>query len=97
MLFFIKDNQFFIGCRNESTFAELERTIEGISRKVLAENLKSLVKMGILNKKGIPSTGYPVEYSLSNLGLSLLPVFYDLKKWIIENEEVLIKNLEAKQ
>ncbi|MGM0124724.1 hypothetical protein IGI37_002118 [Enterococcus sp. AZ194] len=77
------------------TFAELERSIEGISRKVLAENLHSLVNMGLLSKKGAPSTGHPVEYSLSELGLSVLPVFYNLKKWLVDNEELLRNNLAS--
>ncbi|WP_436868624.1 winged helix-turn-helix transcriptional regulator [Staphylococcus equorum] len=76
------------------TFAELERSIEGISRKVLAENLDALVKMGIINKKGKPSTGHPVDYSLSELGLSLLPIFYQLKLWIISNEEKIMDNFK---
>ncbi len=75
------------------TFAELERTIDGISRKVLAENLHALVNMGILIKKGRPSTGYPVDYSLSELGSSLLPIFYQLKNWLLTNEDLLLDQL----
>lgn len=80
--------------RKSHNFAELERSIEGISRKVLNENLINLQKLGLIEKTGLPSTGFPVNYELSVLGQSSLVVLDSLKTWLKENESVLIQNRE---
>lgn len=74
------------------SFADLERAIPDISRKVLTENLRQLVVMGMINKYGEASTGFPVRYELSLLGESLLPVFYELKNWLREHREEIERN-----
>lgn len=79
------------------SFSELERTIPDITRKVLAENLKQLVAMGIINKYGKPSTGFAVAYELSSLGKSLLPIFYELKHWLFTHRSEILQNIENNQ
>jgi DNA-binding HxlR family transcriptional regulator len=63
-------------------FTDLSNGIEDISRKVLTENLRSLEDDGIINRKTyaekIPVS---VEYSLSEMGKSLRPIFDVLTVW----------------
>lgn len=79
------------------SFVDLERAIPDISRKVLTENLRQLATMAMINKYGETSTGFPIKYELSSLRESLLPVFYELKKWFREHRNEINKHLvEAK-
>lgn len=73
----------------EMYFAELERTLTGISRKVLSKTLQELVDCQILYKKGVASTGHKTYYGLTPLGQSLLPLIYQLKEWIREHRHQL--------
>lgn len=70
-------------------FAELERRLKTISRKVLAQNLRDLESINIVSREGIVSTGSPVYYSLTELGKDFLPLLYQIKKWIRDNDELL--------
>ena len=75
----------------EMYFAQLEREIGMISRKMLAQTLNDLIEIHIVYKKGESSTGQKTYYGLTSLGKSLLPHIYGLKNWIIKNEEFLRK------
>lgn len=46
----------------------LEHSIDGLSRKVLAERLAKLVRFGILDKHSYPELPPRVEYSLTPFG-----------------------------
>lgn len=73
-------------------FAELERQMSGISRKVLNENLTNLLSSGIISKAGETSNGFPVYYSLTTLGSSSLFILEDIKLWLKENESEINNN-----
>ena len=75
----------------EMYFAQLEREIGIVSRKMLAQTLNDLMEIHIVYKKGESFTGQKTYYGLTPLGKSLLPHIYGLKKWIIENEKYLRK------
>lgn len=70
-------------------FLELERSIDGISRKVLAENLKNLEESNILRKHGEPSTGYAVQYELTDLGKEYIELLQPIKQWLRDNADKL--------
>ncbi|WP_265459604.1 winged helix-turn-helix transcriptional regulator [Enterococcus sp. HY326] len=73
-------------------FAELDRAMVGVSRKVLTENLRQLLASGLIQKEGESSTGFPVSYSLTPLGLSVLPILEQVKSWLRENEQAILSN-----
>ena len=73
-------------------FAELEREMKGISRKVLNENLNNLLAYGIISKEGESSTGFPVYYSLTELGKSSLSILENVKTWLKEYEDEILEN-----
>lgn len=70
-------------------FAELERRLKTISRKVLAQNLRELESINIISREGKASTGSPVYYGLTDLGKDFLPLLYQIKKWIRDHEDLL--------
>ncbi len=62
-------------------FNELQRRIEGISQKMLTQTLRLLELNGIVERKVTPSVPAAVEYSLSPLGVTLIPVMVSLRQW----------------
>lgn len=62
-------------------FGELKKSIEGISQKVLTSNLRSMEESGLLTRKVYAEVPPKVEYTLTELGLSLKPVISELATW----------------
>ena len=60
-------------------FNELNKSIIGISAKVLTENLREMENDGIINRKTYAVVPPKVEYSLSSKGEELKPII-DLMK-----------------
>lgn len=57
------------------------RTSLGISRKVLAERLQTLVDRGILERREYQSRPPRSEYRLTPMGVDLFPVLMALQRW----------------
>ncbi len=62
-------------------FGELQRSIGSISQKVLTANLRDLEAKGIVHRKVYPEVPPRVEYSLTELGLSLKPILDSMWDW----------------
>lgn len=62
-------------------FNELHRSIEGISQKVLTENLRKLEADGIIERTVYAEVPPRVEYSLSELGDTLRPIIAAMRAW----------------
>ena len=65
-------------------FNELCRSIDGLSEKVLSENLKQLETDGIIVRTAYPEVPPRVEYSLSEIGDSMRPIIDSLHAWGME-------------
>lgn len=74
-------------CLSTSTkrFGEIAVRIPNISRKVLTEQLKELENDGLILREHYKEIPPRVEYSLTDLGKSLSPVFRELEIWGTEN------------
>jgi len=62
-------------------FNELQRALEGISRKVLTDSLRQMEADGIITRTVYPEVPPRVEYALSALGESLNPIIAAMKQW----------------
>ncbi|VEP16842.1 HTH-type transcriptional activator HxlR [Hyella patelloides LEGE 07179] len=62
-------------------FAELRRGVTGITEKMLIQQLKELEKDRIIHRKDFHEMPPKVEYSLTERGRKLKPVFDALWKW----------------
>ena len=62
-------------------FNELLKSIEGISQKVLTDNLRAMEKDGIVVRKDYNEVPRRVEYSLSDIGESMRPIIKSLETW----------------
>lgn len=55
-------------------FNELQRSLEGISQKVLTDSLRSMEADGIIIRTVYPEVPPRVEYALSELGETMKPI-----------------------
>jgi len=63
-------------------FSELERTIPGVSQKMLIQQLRQLEADGVVARQVYPEVPPRVEYSLTDWGQSLCPALDALLLWI---------------
>ncbi|HHT25185.1 MAG TPA: helix-turn-helix transcriptional regulator [Clostridiaceae bacterium] len=75
-------------------FGELLYEIDNISNKVLSENLRELEKLGIVYRISYDEAVPRVEYSLTKIGCSLLPVFKSLIVWSLNYSDAYKKQME---
>ena len=62
-------------------FGELRKSLTGISQKVLTANLRKMEANGLLTRRAYAEVPPRVEYTLTELGLSLRPVLAALFDW----------------
>ncbi len=74
-------------------YGELKRTIRGITHKMLSMQLKDLENEGIIERKEYPQIPPKVEYSLTERGLTLLPVLGTLYDWGKENYQPAVERI----
>ena len=59
----------------------LKKSLDGISQKVLTENLRSMEEHGLICRNSYNEVPPKVEYSLTDLGYSLLPILDEMYDW----------------
>jgi DNA-binding HxlR family transcriptional regulator len=62
-------------------YSELARTIAGVSQKMLTQTLRSLERDGLVRRQITPSVPVRVDYELTPLGKTLLPLVREIKAW----------------
>lgn len=72
-------------------FNELQKSLYGISQKVLTDSLRSMEADGIVIRTVYPEVPPRVEYSLSELGETMRPIINTMEKWGIEYQNKLAK------
>jgi DNA-binding HxlR family transcriptional regulator len=69
----------------EQRYSELSRAIAGVSQKMLTQTLRNLERDGIVRRSITPAVPVRVDYRLTPLGTSLLPVVAAIKGWAEQN------------
>jgi DNA-binding HxlR family transcriptional regulator len=62
-------------------YSELARAVAGVSQKMLTQTLRSLERDGLVEREVTPSVPVRVDYRLTALGASLLPVMDAVHAW----------------
>ncbi|MFR8216207.1 MAG: winged helix-turn-helix transcriptional regulator [Oscillospiraceae bacterium] len=62
-------------------FNELQKSLVGISQKVLTDSLRAMETDGIVIRTVFAEVPPRVEYSLSDLGMSMKPILDSLANW----------------
>ncbi len=73
-------------------FNDLYRLIPWVSEKVLSQVLRQLTLDGIINRELFPDVPPRVEYTVTELGSTLLPHVSALMKWGQDNFEQIMKD-----
>src|SRR5574344_1024393 len=71
-------------------FSELCRMIPDISSRVLSGTLRTLEADNLISRKGYPVVPPKVEYQLTEIGLSLVPLINMLTEWAQTNMKKII-------
>jgi DNA-binding HxlR family transcriptional regulator len=62
-------------------FAELVRSVPGLSDRLLSERLRELEANGLVERVVEEEGPVRVVYSLTELGAELAPILFDLRRW----------------
>ncbi len=62
-------------------FGELKKSLGSVSQKVLTAQLRDMEADGLVTRTVYPEVPPRVEYSLTDLGMSLQPVLNSLQNW----------------
>ncbi|MFC7007444.1 winged helix-turn-helix transcriptional regulator [Halalkalicoccus salilacus] len=68
-------------------FTALQKEVDGVSSKVLSDALDDLEENRLVNREIVNQKPVRVEYSLTDLGLSLEPVIFAMRDWGMEHLE----------
>lgn len=69
-------------CKKPSCrFSELKKAVPRITNTMLTSTLRDLESLGIIRREQLNEIPPHVEYSLTEKGAALLPVFTELAKW----------------
>ncbi len=72
-------------------FNELQKSLNGISHKVLIDSLKSMIEDGIIERIDYNEKPPHVEYSLTPLGKSMKSIIKSMEEWGIYYKSVIKK------
>jgi DNA-binding HxlR family transcriptional regulator len=62
-------------------FTELARALNGVTQKMLTQQLREMERNGLVERKVFAQVPPKVEYSLTELGMSLRPVVDAMCRW----------------
>lgn len=81
--------------REATRFNELCRAIPDISSRVLSSTLKMLEADGLVSRTVYPEVPPRVEYRLTEIGRSLVPLIGRLTEWAQMNMKSIVKHRRA--
>ena len=70
-------------------FGELKKELKTITQQMLSKQLKELEADGIVNRKVIQIMPPKVEYSLTEFGLSVMPILRSFSEWNKRNTRII--------
>ena len=72
-------------------WGELRRIVQGVSEKMLAQTLQTLERDGLVHREALPVIPPHVEYSLTELGGSLVGRLVPLMDWMLEHAPSIVE------
>ncbi|MCS5479329.1 helix-turn-helix transcriptional regulator [Corynebacterium sp. YIM 101645] len=66
-------------------YGRIEETVDGISQKMLSQRLRRMTEDGLIARWAFEEVPPRVEYELTDLGRSLLPVAQALVDWVADH------------
>ena len=75
-------------------FNQLRKYIPDISSKVLSSTLQVLEADGLVRRMVYPEVPPRVEYALTEMGQSLMPIIHELTQWALSNMPTIMNHRE---
>ena len=72
---------YFLAGRPVLRYGELRRCLPEVSERMLVKQLRELEQDGIVHRKVYGTVPPRVEYSLTDVGVSLIPIMNSLRDW----------------
>ncbi len=72
---------YFLAERPVLRFGELRRCLPEVSERMLVKQLRELERDGIIHREAYGTVPPRVEYSLTTIGVSLIPIMRALRAW----------------
>ena len=72
-------------------FGQLKKALAGITNTMLTKALRELEEDGLISRRQFNEIPPHVEYSLTEMGRDLLPVFYAIMNWGFKHEDELYR------
>lgn len=76
---------YYLSIDGVKRYNELKKSINGITHKMLSNQLKELENDGLVHREEYHQIPPKVEYSLTTKGLTLLPVLKIMSEWGEQN------------
>ena len=84
-------------CISDSVrFGQLKKDLPGITNTMLTKSLRELEEDGLVHREQFNEVPLRVEYSLTDMGRDLLPVFYAIMNWGFKYEKEIYEAKEDK-
>jgi DNA-binding HxlR family transcriptional regulator len=81
-----------LGSQGPQRYSELSRRLAGVSQKMLTQTLRSLERDGLVTRTVTPTVPVTVSYELTDLGLSLQRVMWQMKLWAEGHMDEVLAN-----
>jgi len=76
-----------LGTDGTLRYNELRKLLPGVAHKVLSQQLKELEEDGFINRTQYDTIPPKVEYSMTDLGMTLMPILKQMHAWGKEHGE----------
>jgi len=84
---------FFLSQSKKIRFGNLKKKLKTITQQMLSKQLKELEIDGIVNRKVYQVVPPKVEYSLTEFGLSVMPILKSFDEWNKKNTRTISSKL----
>ena len=79
-----------LAARGTMRFNELQKSIGDISQRMLTVTLRTLEEDGMLTRKIYAEVPPRVEYTLTDRGISFIPVLGEVVRWAAQNTDAIL-------
>ena len=80
---------FLLHQNRKNRFGELKKTLQTITQQMLSKQLKELELDGLINRKVFQVVPPKVEYTLTDFGLSVIPILKSFSNWNKRNNRTI--------
>jgi DNA-binding HxlR family transcriptional regulator len=80
---------FLLHQNKKNRFGELKKILQTITQQMLSKQLKELEIDGLINRKVFQVVPPKVEYTLTDFGLSVIPILKSFSNWNKKNNRTI--------